>query len=454
MLWDVLYYIMSILESLFMYIMLIMIEKYVFLEPQMERRKQKIFYIITITIVVITTLINAGMGQYLLALFAAINVVLGRKKRKPLGILIAIWAMGIMNGLGSPILVAPSIVMELSQKTTIIYRLVLYVFIFSLLMVFYFKGKKWRENFNQEIYYRRLNKWEYFLLAGVGSILMVYSYSILVLPKKIEPQIPDGMSPSDKDMLQFVIEYANSLTKDMTQLFGFIAIICFVLSITVIVLVLQGNKRSYYQKKALSSKIAEKEHVERMSLQMVRTLANTIDAKDSYTNGHSTRVAKYSVMIAKRMGYEGEKLTLLEYSALLHDIGKIGIPNKIINKTSRLDDDEYEVIKTHPGIGSKILEEISEIPDIAIGAKYHHERFDGRGYPEGLCGQDIPEVARIIGIADAYDAMTSNRSYRDLLSQEIVRGEIVKGKGAQFDPDIADVMLSIIDEDKDYILHE
>ena len=117
-------------------------------------------------------------------------------------------------------------------------------------------------------------------------------------------------------------------------------------------------------------------------------------------------------------------------------------------------DEEYEIIKTHPAIGGRILEKISEIPDIAIGARWHHERFDGRGYPDKLSGLDIPEIARIIGVADSYDAMTSNRSYRDLLSQEIVRGEIEKGKSTQFDPDIADIMLMLIDEDINYEMHE
>lgn len=202
--------------------------------------------------------------------------------------------------------------------------------------------------------------------------------------------------------------------------------------------------------------VAEKrrERVERISLQMIQALANTIDAKDSYTNGHSTRVAKYSVKIAERMGYSGEKLEHLQYAALLHDIGKIGIPNEIINKTSRLTDEEYEIIKTHPGIGGKILEQISEISDISIGARWHHERFDGRGYPDALVGTDIPEMARIIGVADAYDAMTSNRSYRDILPQDVVMGEIEKGKASQFDPDIAEVMIQLMKEDRDYEMHE
>lgn len=197
-----------------------------------------------------------------------------------------------------------------------------------------------------------------------------------------------------------------------------------------------------------------RQRVERMALQMVQTLANTIDAKDSYTNGHSTRVAKYSVMLAERMGYSGDKLEQLQYAALLHDIGKIGIPREIINKPSRLTDEEYEIIKTHPAIGGNILREISEIPDIAIGARWHHERYDGKGYPDKLKGDEIPEIARIIGVADAYDAMTSKRSYRDVLPQEVVLGEIEKGKDSQFDPQIAELMMELIREDIDYRMHE
>lgn len=200
--------------------------------------------------------------------------------------------------------------------------------------------------------------------------------------------------------------------------------------------------------------IERQKKVERMALQMVQALANTIDAKDAYTNGHSTRVAKYSVMLARRIGYTDEKLERLYYAALLHDIGKIGIPKEIINKPSRLTEEEYQLIQSHPGIGANILKEITEIPDIAIGAHWHHERYDGKGYPDRLYGRQIPELARIIGVADAYDAMTSKRSYRDVLPQEVVAAEIEKCKGNQFDPEIADVMLELMREDKEYTMHE
>ncbi|MCI6653682.1 MAG: response regulator [Clostridium sp.] len=198
----------------------------------------------------------------------------------------------------------------------------------------------------------------------------------------------------------------------------------------------------------------KKKQFQRLSIQVMQSLAGAIDAKDRYTKGHSQRVAMYSREIAGRYGYDEEKQEDVYFAGMLHDIGKIGIPNEIINKTGKLTDEEYEILKTHPSIGGDILSNISEIPNIAIGARWHHERYDGKGYPDGLRGKDIPELARIIGVADAYDAMTSKRSYRDVLSQEIVRLEIEKGKGTQFDPVFAEIMLEMIDEDKNYDMHE
>jgi putative two-component system response regulator len=194
--------------------------------------------------------------------------------------------------------------------------------------------------------------------------------------------------------------------------------------------------------------------VERLSMQAMKTLAAAIDAKDQYTNGHSLRVAEYSRMLAARMGKSKKEQEDIYYIGLLHDVGKIGIPDEIINKTSRLTDEEFDVIKTHPVIGTSILKNISEIPNVDVGARWHHERYNGTGYPDGLTGTEIPEVARIIGVADAYDAMTSNRSYRKGLEQAVVRSEVERGKGTQFDPVIAEYMLQIIDEDTEYHLRE
>lgn len=189
-------------------------------------------------------------------------------------------------------------------------------------------------------------------------------------------------------------------------------------------------------------------------LQTVAALSEAVDAKDRYTSGHSRRVAEYARMIAERMGRSKEEQEEVFQAGLLHDIGKIRIPAEIINKPGRLTDEEFALIKIHPVTGYHILHEISEDTLIAVGAKYHHERYDGRGYPNGLTGEQIPEIARILGVADSYDAMTSNRSYRDALPQDVVRAELEKGKGTQFDSRIADVLLEMMDEDTGYRLRQ
>lgn len=216
---------------------------------------------------------------------------------------------------------------------------------------------------------------------------------------------------------------------------------------------LQKNLQQEVEKQTFKAE-ERRRKVERMSLQIMRTLAGTIDAKDKYTNGHSTRVAEYAREIARRVGKNEKEQEDIYFMGLLHDIGKIGIPDEIINKTSNLTDEEYETIRSHPVIGSDILKNISELPEIGIGARWHHERYDGKGYPDGLKGEEIPEAARMIGVADAYDAMASKRSYRDVLPQEVVRSEIEKGKGNQFDPYFVDVMLSMIDDDTQYRMRE
>ena len=210
------------------------------------------------------------------------------------------------------------------------------------------------------------------------------------------------------------------------------------------------RKEAAAEQKALE----RKEQVERMIQQVIQSLAGTVDAKDRYTNGHSRRVAGYASEIARRMGLSKQEQENIYYTGMLHDIGKIGVPDEIINKPGRLTDEEYAIIKTHPVIGSEILRNITEVPGLYAGTRGHHERYDGRGYPDGLKGEGIPQIARIIAVADSYDAMTSRRSYRDLLPRDVVRREIQEGRGTQFDPAIANIMLDMIDEDTDYTMHE
>ena len=193
---------------------------------------------------------------------------------------------------------------------------------------------------------------------------------------------------------------------------------------------------------------------EKLTYQIMETLVQTIEAKDEYTKGHSRRVAQYSRVLAKKMGLDESEQKEIYFMGMLHDIGKIGIADQIINKPGKLTDEEYDMIKSHSEIGYNILKNMSEIKDIESGARWHHERYDGKGYPDGLSGEKIPLFARIIAVSDAYDAMTSNRSYRKELSQDEVMNEIKKGSGSQFDPDIAKCMLELIEEDVDFSMRQ
>jgi putative nucleotidyltransferase with HDIG domain len=193
---------------------------------------------------------------------------------------------------------------------------------------------------------------------------------------------------------------------------------------------------------------------EKLSNEMMLAFSKAVDAKDHYTNGHSQRVAIYAAEIAKRMGKSKAEQDEIYALGLLHDIGKIGIPVNIINKKGKLTDEEFDIIKTHTVIGWEILQSIKELPKLCTGAKWHHEKYDGTGYPDGLSGKDIPEEARIICVADCYDAMTSQRSYSSPRSQAEVRKEIERCMGTHFDPDIAKYMLDMIDDDLDYRLRE
>lgn len=198
----------------------------------------------------------------------------------------------------------------------------------------------------------------------------------------------------------------------------------------------------------------EQMHMRNLFEQTATALVNAIDAKDKYTHGHSSRVAEYSRRLAEMNHKSKTECDKVYYTALLHDVGKIGVPNNIINKVGKLTPEEYQIVKQHPEKGSQILETISGYPYLSIGAYYHHERYDGKGYPAGLKGEEIPEIARIAAVADAYDAMTSIRSYRDPIPQDKVREEIVKGIGTQFDPDYARLMLHLIDVDTEYNMKE
>ena len=188
------------------------------------------------------------------------------------------------------------------------------------------------------------------------------------------------------------------------------------------------------------------EKLEQMSEETVNTLAVAIDAKDRYTNGHSFRVAAYSTALARRLGLEEEEVMALRREAMLHDIGKIGVSDLVLNKPGKLTPEEFEIIKSHTATGGKILHASDSLSGAADVAIYHHERYDGTGYPTGKSKEDIPLHARIVAIADAYDAMRSDRIYRKGLPPEVIRKELTDGKGTQFDPEMLDVFVGMADD--------
>lgn len=191
---------------------------------------------------------------------------------------------------------------------------------------------------------------------------------------------------------------------------------------------------------------------EKMTIATIETVANAIDAKDEYTGGHSNRVAKYASILAKEIAGDyrlsDSDIAMLHYVGLLHDIGKIGIPDMILNKAGKLNDEEYELMKRHSVIGYELVQAIDDNGVLSPAVRHHHERFDGNGYPDGLKGEEIPLFARILCLADGYDAMTSNRVYRGRLTDDAVMTEIKRCSGTQYDPELARIFCRLIEEKK------
>ncbi len=192
--------------------------------------------------------------------------------------------------------------------------------------------------------------------------------------------------------------------------------------------------------------------LENAYMESIETLRRTVDAKDTYTRGHSDRVSEYSVLIGKTLGLSESDLNLLRLGGLFHDIGKIGVPDTILQKPDKLTDDEYSEIKNHPTIGAHILSNATIFKDIIPIVKHHHERFDGTGYPSKLAGENIPYLARIAAVADAFDAMTSKRSYRNSLDIDVVKSEFKNNMGTQFDPSIATIFIQVLENNYNDIL--
>ncbi len=200
-------------------------------------------------------------------------------------------------------------------------------------------------------------------------------------------------------------------------------------------------------RKDLQGRLDEKtREVEELALQTILAIARAIDAKDEYTQGHSQRVATYSRALAEYLGWSEADCDNIYHIALLHDVGKIGVPDNVLKKRGHLTEEEFALMRRHPDIGADILKDVKSLKGIELGTRFHHERFDGKGYPNKLKGEEIPLIARIICVADTFDAMTSTRCYRNRLDIDVAREELRRCSGTQFDPEIVSAFLAMLDK--------
>lgn len=278
----------------------------------------------------------------------------------------------------------------------------------------------------------------YFISVKKGILLSTY-YSVLYFVLALTPlgsRLAAFYSPA------FLIRFA--LTYFSLSVFTAIAMIQYHRYVLLEIRHTERLNAEVARQTAVAEERARK--IEEISFLTIQTLANAIDAKDPYTKGHSSRVSQYSVRIAEKLGWAPERISDLRYAALLHDIGKIGVPDSILNNPKKLTDMEYAIIKSHTTMGGDILRDRTMIRSAENVARCHHERYDGRGYPAGLKGTEISEEARIVAIADAFDAMSSNRIYRKACDPEYILRELEQGSGTQFDPDYAGIFLQLLKE--------
>lgn len=300
---------------------------------------------------------------------------------------------------------------------------------------------------------------ETYITASGPMVAMYEGDYFNYYPNKYVNEMPLGPKPAEENkesntkigLIAYIpekdIDYVANFTQGEIRyyleaslfsnpLFWFLCILTVVwISSTIAMFIVKRNMKQFEERKKRDEAIIE---------QTMQTFVNFIEAKDPSTMGHSLRVAKYSKMLAESLGVPEEECNQVYYIALMHDCGKIYIPDEILSKPGRLDDDEYEVMKKHTVYGKDILRDFTAIEKIGVGALSHHERYDGKGYPNGIAGEEIPLIARIICVSDAFDAMNSKRCYRDSLSEDVILNELKKNKGKQFDPKVVDSLLALI----------
>ncbi len=280
------------------------------------------------------------------------------------------------------------------------------------------------------IYYPDFETNEYPISAGNTEKLTQVVFGMIFY--NIENQPVDF---SDYDMEYYLQKnYKQSAVFQILILLTILWFICFIIFTTIEINMKKAHLRF--------------EQDEKIIRQSIGVFTQFFEAKDIYTNGHSQRVARYSKLIAQKIGYTEEECRQIYYIGLMHDCGKCYIPDAILKKPGKLTDEEFEIIKEHTVKGAQMLKEFTAVEHMREGVLYHHERYDGRGYPTGIAGEDIPLVSRIICVADSFDAMNSRRCYRDMLTKEYILSEFENNSGRQFDPKLVKIFMELIKEGK------
>ncbi len=427
--------ILEILETAAITVSGFLIKKYVFLEPDMEAKKQRIFYIVSFFLIGIVFWTLGKDAATMAALFMiGLNICLGRKKHRLCGLIQMLPFPGIINGLLVPTLLVPPYFFALSAQGTLVYQFISYGVLSMLLLLFYVKGKSWRSWFQENMQHRSLRKSERYLLWIIGILMLFFS---------------------NNTTMQITLDSGNVRIADsiygrgLAPFIGISSISAFVMTITIIVLIMQGNKRSFYH-----------ERVSRMQSGMITFMAEVVENRDDNTGGHIRRTAEYVESIAKELKRQGTYSDILTdrymsdmvVAAPLHDIGKIHISDAVLNKPGKLTEEEFEIMKTHTTAGEKLLihakEELgeSEYLNTAVEmAAYHHEWWNGKGYPYGISGEEIPLCARIMAVADVFDALTSKRCYKNAMPLEKACVIIREESGTHFDPAVVEAFFSATD---------
>ena len=424
--------ILEILETAAITIGGFLIKKYVFLEQDLETKKQRNFYMVSFLLISIVFLAFGKDIASLVALFMIeLNICLSRDKHKLRSLVLLIPFLGIINGLLLPILFVPPYLLSLSAQAAFVYQFAAYGLLFVLLIIFYVKGRNWRSWFYENIQHRKLRKSEKYLLWMVGILMLFFSN---VVAKQILEA--DGNAGA-----------ADILYGQKFALFvGISSISAFIMSVTIIVLIMQGNKRSFYH-----------EQLSNMQSGLIRFMAEVVENRDDNTGGHIKRTAEYVECITKELRRQGTYNDILTdryvsdmvVAAPLHDIGKIHIPDAVLNKPGKLTEEEFEIMKTHTTAGEELLThakaELGESGYLNTAvemAAYHHEWWNGKGYPYGISGEEIPLCARIMAVADVFDALTSKRCYKNAMPLEKAYAIIREESGTHFDPTVVEAFFA------------